>query len=64
MLVTICQRAIDDGQEDSQVAYVSGVVHPSACATVKQQDCLVLEVAPAATKVAVPVAKDAVDDGA
>ncbi len=64
LLATISIRSIKDWQEDGRVVCNGGVVHLGASIAVEQENGEVSEVAPVATKVAIPIAQDANDDGA
>ncbi len=64
LLATIFIGSIHNRQEDSRVVCISGVVHLCTGIAVERLDSEVGEVAPVATKVAIPIAQDAIDDGA
>ncbi len=55
---------VNDRQQDSQIGGSGGVVYLCAGVVVKRKDRQVHKVKPVTTEVAVPVAKDVVDDGA
>ncbi len=64
LLATICIGSIHNRQEDSRVICISGVVHLCTGVAVERQDSEVGKVAPVATKVAILIAQDDVNDGA
>jgi hypothetical protein len=56
--------AVDDRQQDGRIGGGGGVVYLCASIVVKLKDCQVSKVTPSMTEVAVPIAKDAVNNGA
>ncbi len=64
LLPTGGRGAIDDRQQNHWIMGSGGVIHLCAPVVVKWQDHKAWKVAPVAIKVAVPIAKDVIDDGA